>query len=86
MLSRFDLVLLFLVTDTMAVKPYDAGDFALGIAGALVAAGLVYWRAQAAGARRPDRRRLEHGSSSTSRAPPSTRAPSSTCTAGTRPS
>jgi uncharacterized membrane protein len=50
-LSRFDLVLLFLIIYTMAVKPYDAGDFALGIAGALVAAGLVYWRAQAAGAR-----------------------------------
>jgi uncharacterized membrane protein len=50
-LTRFDLVLLFLIIYTMAVKPFDAGDFALGIAGALVAAALVYWRAQAAGAR-----------------------------------
>jgi uncharacterized membrane protein len=49
LLSRFDLVLLFLIIYDMAVKPFDAGDFALGIAGALVAAALVYWRAQSAG-------------------------------------
>jgi uncharacterized membrane protein len=45
-LSRIDLVVLFLILYDMAVKP-DFGDPASilwGLAGALVAAGLVYWR------------------------------------------
>jgi uncharacterized membrane protein len=46
MLARLDLVLLFLIVYDMAVKPDfgDAGSFAWALAGAAVAAGLVYWR------------------------------------------
>jgi uncharacterized membrane protein len=43
-LTRFDLVLLFLIIYDMAVKPADFAEYALGILGALVAAGIVYWR------------------------------------------
>ncbi len=46
MLSRLDLVLLFLLIYVMTVKP-DFGDAASvlwGLAGAAVAAGLVFWR------------------------------------------
>ncbi|HXG77578.1 MAG TPA: DUF2269 family protein [Gaiellaceae bacterium] len=45
-LSRLDLVLLWLIVYAMTVKPDvgDAGSLLWGIAGALVAAGLLYWR------------------------------------------
>jgi uncharacterized membrane protein len=50
LLARLDLVLLFLLLYDMAVKPSfdDAGSLLWGLAGALVAAGLVYWRYRAA--------------------------------------
>ena len=46
MLSRLDLVLLFVLLYDMAVKPDfgDASSIVWGVAGAVVAAGLVYWR------------------------------------------
>ena len=46
MLSRLDLVLLFVLLYGMAVKPDfgDASSIVWGVAGAVVAAGLVYWR------------------------------------------
>jgi uncharacterized membrane protein len=45
-LSRLDLVLLFVLVYDMAVKPDfgDASTILWGVAGAAVAAGLVYWR------------------------------------------
>ena len=47
--SRLDLALLFLLVYDMAVKP-ELGDasFFWGVAGAVVAGGLVYWRYRAA--------------------------------------
>ena len=56
-LARLDLTLLFLIIYDMTVKP-DFGDAALilwGLAGAAVAAGLVYWRYRAALAQGPPR-------------------------------
>lgn len=53
MFARLDLVLLFLMIYVMTVKP-DLGDAASvlwGVAGAAVAAGLVYWRYRVALAR-----------------------------------
>ncbi|MGI8861720.1 MAG: DUF2269 family protein [Gaiellaceae bacterium] len=46
MLARLDLVLLFLLLYDMAVKPDfgDASSILWGLAGAVVATGLVYWR------------------------------------------
>ena len=46
MLARLDLVLLFVMLYDMAVKPNldDAGSFVWGVAGAAVAAALIYWR------------------------------------------
>jgi uncharacterized membrane protein len=46
MLSRLDLVLLFLIVYTMTVKPSfeDASSLLWGLAGAAVAAGLIVWR------------------------------------------
>ena len=46
MLARLDLVLLFLLVYDMAVKPDfgDASSILWGLAGAAVAAGLIYWR------------------------------------------
>ena len=46
MLARLDLILLFLLIYDMTVKPDfgDAGSYLWGIAGAAVAAGLVFWR------------------------------------------
>ncbi len=46
MLARLDLILLFLVLYDMTVKPDfgDAASIVWGLAGAVVAAGLVYWR------------------------------------------
>ena len=46
MLSRLDLILLFLLVYDMAVKPSfgDASSILWGLAGAAVAAGLIYWR------------------------------------------
>ena len=46
MLSRLDLVLLFLIVYDMAVKPSfgDAASIAWGIVGALAVGGLIYWR------------------------------------------
>jgi uncharacterized membrane protein len=46
MLVRLDLVLLFLMLYDMTVKPDfgDAASIVWGVAGAVVAAGLVYWR------------------------------------------
>ena len=46
LLSRFDLVLLFLLIYDMAVKPDfgDASSILWGLAGAAVAVGLVFWR------------------------------------------
>jgi len=49
-LSRLDLVLLWIIVYDMTVKP-DFGDpssILWGVAGALVAGGLVYWRYRAA--------------------------------------
>jgi hypothetical protein len=49
-LSRLDLVLLFLLVYDMAVKPSfdDAGSIVWGLAGAVVAGALIYWRYRAA--------------------------------------
>ena len=46
MFSRLDLVLLFVLLYDMAVKPDfgDATSISWGVAGAVVAARLVYWR------------------------------------------
>ena len=46
MLARLDLVLLFLLVYDMAVKPDfgDASSILWGLAGAAIAAGLIYWR------------------------------------------
>jgi uncharacterized membrane protein len=46
MLARLDLVLLFLLIYDMTIKPDfgDAASLLWGLAGAAVAAGLVYWR------------------------------------------
>jgi uncharacterized membrane protein len=46
MLARLDLVLLFLIVYDMTVKPdvSDAASILWGLAGAAVAAGLIYWR------------------------------------------
>jgi len=46
MLSRLDLVLLFLIVYDMAVKPSfgDAESIGWGLVGALAVGGLVYWR------------------------------------------
>ena len=46
MLSRLDLVLLFLIVYDMAVKPSfgDAGSLAWGVVGALIVGAIVYWR------------------------------------------
>ena len=46
MLARLDLVLLFLLLYDMAVKPEfgDASSILWGLAGAAVAAGLIFWR------------------------------------------
>ncbi len=46
MLARLDLVLLFLLLYDMAVKPDfgDASSILWGLAGAAVAAGLIFWR------------------------------------------
>jgi uncharacterized membrane protein len=46
MLARLDLVLLFVLLYDMAVKPDfgDASSILWGVAGAIVAAALVYWR------------------------------------------
>lgn len=46
MLARLDLVLLFLMIYDMTIKPDfgDAASILWGLAGAAVAAGLVYWR------------------------------------------
>jgi len=45
MLARLDLVLLFLLLYDMAMKPDfgDASSILSGLAGAVVATGLVYW-------------------------------------------
>jgi uncharacterized membrane protein len=50
MLARLDLVLLFLILYDMTVKPRfdDAGSLLWGIAGAVVAGGLIFWRYRAA--------------------------------------
>ena len=59
MLARLDLILLFLLIYDMTVKP-DFGDTASilwGLAGAAVAAGLVYWRYKVALSQPPPGRR-----------------------------
>jgi uncharacterized membrane protein len=49
MLSRLDLVLLFLLVYEMTVKPeLDDSAFLEGLLGAAIAAGLIYWRYQVA--------------------------------------
>lgn len=55
LLSRLDLVLLFLMLYDMTVKPDfgDAASILWGVAGAAVAAGLVYWRYRVALAQGP---------------------------------
>jgi uncharacterized membrane protein len=55
MLVRLDLVLLFLMLYDMTVKPDfgDAGSILWGIAGAVVAGGLVFWRYRVALAAAP---------------------------------
>ncbi|HJR96182.1 MAG TPA: hypothetical protein VJ807_12195, partial [Gaiellaceae bacterium] len=52
---RFDLVLLFLMLYDMTVKPDfgDAASILWGVAGAAVAAGLIYWRYRVALAQGP---------------------------------
>jgi uncharacterized membrane protein len=54
-LARLDLVLLWLIVYDMTVKPEfgDATSILLGLAGAAVAAGLVYWRYRVALAQGP---------------------------------
>ena len=46
MMTRLDLVLLFLIVYDMTVKPDfgDAGSYLWAIVGALIAAGLIFWR------------------------------------------
>ena len=55
LLSRLDLVVLFAMIYTMTVKPDfgDAASILWGVAGAAVAAGLIYWRYQVALAQGP---------------------------------
>jgi uncharacterized membrane protein len=55
MLARLDLILLFLIVYDMTVKPSfdDAGSIVWGLVGALVIAGLVFWRYRAALAQGP---------------------------------
>jgi uncharacterized membrane protein len=49
MVSRLDLVLLFLLVYDMTVKPeFDDSAFLEGLVGAAIAAGLIYWRYQVA--------------------------------------
>jgi uncharacterized membrane protein len=54
-LARLDLVLLWLIVYDMTVKPDfgDAASILWGVAGAVVAAGLVYWRYRVALAQGP---------------------------------
>ena len=58
LLARLDLVLLFLMLYDMTVKPDfgDAASILWGVAGAAVAAGLVYWRYRVALAQGPPAR------------------------------
>ena len=46
MMTRLDLVLLFLIVYDMTVKPDfgDAGSYLWAVVGALIAAGLIFWR------------------------------------------
>lgn len=55
LLSRLDLVLLFLIVYDMAVKPDfgDASSMVWGAVGAALAAGLVYWRHRLLAAKTP---------------------------------
>jgi uncharacterized membrane protein len=55
MVTRLDLVLLFLLVYTMTVKPDfgDAASILWGLAGAAVAAALIYWRYRVAVAQGP---------------------------------
>ncbi|HEY5872524.1 MAG TPA: DUF2269 family protein [Gaiellaceae bacterium] len=55
LLSRLDLVVLFAMIYTMTVKPDfgDAASILWGVAGAAVAAGLIYWRYRVALAQGP---------------------------------
>jgi hypothetical protein len=57
LLSRLDLVLLWIIVYDMTVKPDfgDAGSILWGVVGAAVAAGLVYWRYRASLAQGPPR-------------------------------
>ena len=57
MLSRLELVFLFLIVYDMAVKPSfgDAGSLVWGVVGALVVGGLVYWRYRVAATQGPPR-------------------------------
>jgi uncharacterized membrane protein len=50
MLSRLDLVLLFLIVYDMTVKPDfgDAGSYAWAVVAAAIAVGVIYWRYRAA--------------------------------------
>jgi uncharacterized membrane protein len=48
-LARLDLVLLFLIIYVMTVKPeFDSEQMLVGIVGALLGAGIIWWRYQAA--------------------------------------
>ena len=48
-LARLDLVLLFLIIYVMTVKPgFDSEQMLVGVLGALLGAGLIWWRYQAA--------------------------------------
>ena len=46
MLSRLDLVLLFLIVYDMTVKPDfgDAGSYVWAVVAAAIAVGIIYWR------------------------------------------
>jgi uncharacterized membrane protein len=61
MLARLDLVLLFVLLYDMSVKPSfdDASSIVWGLAGAAVAAGLVFWRYRVARAAGPPGARVQ---------------------------
>ena len=88
MLSRLDLVLLFLIVYDMTVKPEvgDAGSYVWAVVAAAIAVGVIYGAtvslSRAAARRRSDRLALELDE----QRPPATRSPAATWTAVTVPS
>ena len=81
MLSRLDLVLLFLIVYDMTVKPDfgDAGSYVWAVVAAAISVGIIHWRYRVALVRGGSPRAATSSlSSSTSTAPPLTRSPSET--------